>query len=131
MVIAVSGFLFKGLTATPESMVPEEGVKRQADQPTDVIRTRVFITLSGVAKTVDLFANAGHYRFGQSEVGTYTADDFKVAKDNPVLHLKVDWEEESPTPRFAKLVIEAPGEKTFTHVFDAAGDIDDFVELPF
>lgn len=32
---------------------------------------------------------------------------------------------------FAKLTVEAPGKETFTHVFDAPGDIDDFVELPF
>jgi hypothetical protein len=32
---------------------------------------------------------------------------------------------------FAKLVVEAEGKETFTHVFDADGDIDDFVELPF
>jgi hypothetical protein len=32
---------------------------------------------------------------------------------------------------FAKLIVEAEGEETFVHVFDAKGDIDDFVELPF
>lgn len=32
---------------------------------------------------------------------------------------------------FAKMVVEAEGEETFTHVFDSDGDIDDFVELPF
>ncbi len=131
MAIAVSGFLFKGLTATPEAVVQGEGAKREPNQHIDVIPVRVFITLSGVARTVDLFSNAGPYRFGQSEAGSYTADDFKIAKDNPVLEFKVDWMDESPIRRFAKVVVEAPGEKTFTHVFDSTGDIDDFVELPF
>lgn len=131
MVIAASGFIFKGLTATREAVVADEGVKRQANKPIEVVHVRVYITLSGAAKTVDLFANAGYYRFGQSEAGSYTADDFKIAKDNPVLQFKVDWAEDSPTRRFAKVVIEAPGEETFTHVFDSQGDIDDFVELPF
>jgi hypothetical protein len=33
--------------------------------------------------------------------------------------------------RFAKLTFEIPGRATFSHVFDAAGDIDDLTELPF
>ncbi|RYD17430.1 MAG: hypothetical protein EOP88_26620 [Verrucomicrobiaceae bacterium] len=52
---------------------------------------------------------------------------------NPSLGLIVRWK--SPTTpgehRFAKLTLEAPGQPTFTHVFDADGDIDDFLELPF
>ena len=32
--------------------------------------------------------------------------------------------------RFAKLTLEIPRQPTFTHVFDADGDIDDFLELP-
>jgi hypothetical protein len=129
--LVVSGFFFLKLTAAPEIKVLEEGVKRQTNQPIEVIVARVHVTLSGVAKTVDLFANAGYYRFGQSEVGSYTADDLKIAKDNPVLQFKVDWAEDSPIRRFAKVVVEADGQETFTHVFDADGDIDDFVELPF
>ena len=51
---------------------------------------------------------------------------------NPHLSLVVRWKN---TPaagehRFAKLTLEAPGQDTFTHVFDADGDIDDFLELP-
>ena len=52
---------------------------------------------------------------------------------NPRVALSVRWK----TPpadgerRFAKLTLEAPGQATFTHVFDAEGDIDDFLELPF
>ncbi len=32
--------------------------------------------------------------------------------------------------RFAMLTLEPPGQKTLVHVFDADGDIDDFLELP-
>lgn len=51
---------------------------------------------------------------------------------SPSLSLTVHWK----TPpsagehRFAKLTLEAAGRETFTHVFDADGDIDDFLELP-
>ncbi|RYD37914.1 MAG: hypothetical protein EOP85_17275 [Verrucomicrobiaceae bacterium] len=52
---------------------------------------------------------------------------------NPSLGLIVRWKT-AVAPgehRFAKLTLEAPGQPTFTHVFDADGDIDDFIELPF
>ncbi len=51
---------------------------------------------------------------------------------NPHLSLVIRWKN-VPTAgehRFAKLTLEAPGRDTFTHVFDAGGDIDDFLELP-
>lgn len=129
--LVASGFLFVRLTAAPETKVPEEAAERQPNQPIDVIHARVHVTLSGVAKTVDLFANAGHHRFGESERGSYTADGFKIAEDNPVLEFKVNWADDSQARRFAKVVVEADGKETFTHVFDSSGDIDDFVELPF
>ena len=53
--------------------------------------------------------------------------------NNPRLGLVVRWKNPCAPGehRFAKLTLEAPGQETFTHVFDAAGDIDDFLELPF
>jgi hypothetical protein len=52
--------------------------------------------------------------------------------ENPQLSLVVHWKNASKDGehRFAKLTLEAPGQATFTHVFDANGDIDDFIELP-
>jgi hypothetical protein len=51
---------------------------------------------------------------------------------NPHIGLIVRWKNPATAGerRFAKLTLEAPGQETFTHVFDAAGDIDDFIELP-
>jgi hypothetical protein len=51
---------------------------------------------------------------------------------NPHIGLTIRWKNPATTGehRFAKLTLEAPGQETFTHVFDAAGDIDDFLELP-
>lgn len=51
---------------------------------------------------------------------------------NPVVMLTVKWREAPETGelRFAKLILEPAGKETITHVFDAAGDIDDIVELP-
>ena len=57
-----------------------------------------------------------------------------IDPENPVVFLKVSSLAKAADDGqriFAKLVVEAEGEATFTHVFDADGDIDDFVELPF
>lgn len=52
---------------------------------------------------------------------------------NPHIALVVRWKNPAVKGehRFARLTLEAPGLDTFTHVFDADGDIDDFLELPF
>jgi hypothetical protein len=51
---------------------------------------------------------------------------------NPRVGLVVRWKNAAAPGehRFAKLTLEAPGQATFTHVFDAGGDIDDLLELP-
>jgi hypothetical protein len=52
---------------------------------------------------------------------------------NPHVALIIQWKNPPSTGerRFAKLTLEPPRQPTFTHVFDADGDIDDFLELPF
>ncbi len=129
MVIVASGFLFVHLTAAPEVKLADAVPVKDPNAPIDVIRAKFYVTLSR-AGSVTLFANAGYYKLA-SEKGTTVSDYLKIAKDNPVLEIKVDWLEESGFPGFAKVVVEAPGRETFTHVFEAPGDIDDFVELPF
>lgn len=51
---------------------------------------------------------------------------------NPRVGLIVRWKTPASAGehRFAKLTLEAPGKDSFTHVFDAGGDIDDLLELP-
>jgi hypothetical protein len=53
--------------------------------------------------------------------------------ENSRVSIKVRWKNTSATGehRFAKLTLEVPRRETFTHVFDASGDIDDLIELPF
>ncbi|RYD19569.1 MAG: hypothetical protein EOP88_18485 [Verrucomicrobiaceae bacterium] len=61
------------------------------------------------------------------------AGNVELDAANPSLGLIVRWKNAATTGehRFAKLTLEPPGQATFTHVFDADGDIDDFIELPF
>lgn len=52
--------------------------------------------------------------------------------ENPHLALTIHWKYLAAPEehRFAKLTLEIPGQDTIRHVFDAAGDVDDFLELP-
>ena len=55
------------------------------------------------------------------------------SSDNPnVVTLLIRWKNPPliTERRFARLTIHPPGKPTITHVFDAAGDIDDILELP-
>ncbi len=58
--------------------------------------------------------------------------ELEMDPQNPHLSLLVRWKNPLTTGehRFAKLTLEAHGQETFIHVFDAAGDIDEFLELP-
>lgn len=51
---------------------------------------------------------------------------------NPQVGMLVRWQNPAAAGehRFAKLTLESPGKPTFTHVFDARGDIDEILELP-
>lgn len=51
---------------------------------------------------------------------------------NPSVGLIIRWKNPATSGehRFAKLIVEAPNRATFSHTFDAAGDLDDFIELP-
>lgn len=65
-------------------------------------------------------------------LGPLISGTLEMDPKNPHVGLVVRWKNPATTgeQRFAKLTLEAPGQATFTHVFDAAGDIDDFLELP-
>ncbi|MEP2777460.1 MAG: hypothetical protein ABJQ29_08010 [Luteolibacter sp.] len=131
--LCISALGFVKLTGSGGKTV-EAGVveapKRNPNAPIEVIPAKVRVILSDRAKSVKLFAGAGYYQFGENADGDYSGE-LKIAKEGLLLEIQVDWLDESATRRFAKLVVEAEGQETFTHVFDAQGDVDDFVELPF
>ena len=130
VVVAAAGFLFVQLTENPKNLVPRNATVDSADEVNEVLVAKVFLTLSGKARSVEFSTNGSKVQLGQSNSETRVTD-LKIAKDNPLLEIQVDWLEEVESRRFAKVVVEAPGHATFTHVFDASGNIDDFVELPF
>ena len=88
------------------------------------------LLLSAPATEVKIDSGKGPLSF-QSESSPLPGY-LELDAQNPRLSLTVKWQN-PPAPgehRFAKLTLEAPGQATFQHVFDAAGDIDDFLELP-
>lgn len=105
----------------PEVLAPNEKER---------ISASYFLTLSAAASGIELNANAGLVKLETNSSGIYSGI-ISIDSRSPVAALKVVWKKKEAAHRFAKLVIEAEGEATFTHVFDGAGDINDFVELPF
>ncbi|MCX8496421.1 MAG: hypothetical protein ORN51_09595 [Akkermansiaceae bacterium] len=51
---------------------------------------------------------------------------------NPRIAISIHWRNATVPDehRFAKITFDVPKQETFVHVFDAVGDIDDFIELP-
>ena len=130
MVIAASGFLFVRLTAAPKleaGNAPDEGA---ISTPVNAIVAKVFLTLSGKAEQVAVEGVAGAIVLKETSSGTYSGE-VAIDGEAALLFVRVSWNAEEDAHRFAKLVVEVPGKETFTHVFDAPGDIDNFIELPF
>lgn len=94
------------------------------------IEAKVFLTLSGPATSVKIDGYRGAVDLGDAGDGIYSGT-VSLDPDSKILLVNVKWAEEAKGRCFAKLVVEAKYKETFTHVFDAPGDIDDFVELPF
>ena len=129
MVIAASGLLFVRVTAAP-TFPKSAAINLQPAPPADSIRAKVRLTLSAPASSVELKSTAQTCSLPQTGEATQTLE-IEVSRGNPTLEVRIGWPKKSAFPRFAKIVVEAPGEKTFTHVFVSPGEINDFVELPF
>lgn len=98
-----------------------------------MIPAKVRLTLSCMAGMVDVSAGADRMEVEAASSHEFSGD-MEIDPENPVIFVKVACivpEGGGNVRNFAKLVVEAEGKETFTHVFDAEGDIDDFVELPF
>ncbi len=82
------------------------------------------LTLSAKAESVSVTGCIG--LFGSKESAEPLTGVITVGDEIPGIYVKVHWADSSPGHRFAKLRLEIPGKPTLEHVFDAAGDIDDF-----
>lgn len=125
-----AGFGFVRLTAArPETtaMLPVE----KSSAPTIQAATNFRLLLSAAAREVRISTGEGEELVFPDVSGPLSG---KLVMDagNPVVFLEVRWLDalEPGAHRFAKLTLESPGRPTFTHVFDASGDIDEILELP-
>ena len=126
LALVVSGIGFGRLT-NKDAKAPDQGRGASLEETEESkLTARYFLSLSSQASSVLLCGESIQPSASEDFTGSVEID-----KASPVVFLEVKWKEDGGSRRFAKLVIEAAGEETFTHVFDAPGDIDDFVELPF
>lgn len=129
LALVVSGIGFACLT-DKRAEAPGILEKPVSDTLKPALEAKVFVTLSGPATSVAIDGYRGAVDLIGPVDGIYSGT-VSVDPDSSILLLTVKWAEGAEGQRFAKLVVEANRKETFTHVFDAPGDIDDFVELPF
>lgn len=132
--LVVSGIGFARLTHKETAATGKQGAK--VTVTSEEIPAKVFLTFSEAAGFV--YLESGEKGIGTGLPGSVEkktwrefSSEITIDKKEPLIFLNVIWSQDSGNRRFAKLVVEAEGEKTFTHIFDADGDINDFVELPF
>lgn len=131
--LIVSGIGFARLTQKGAEVAGGQGVEVTETSESDLIPAKVHLTLSHLSGFYALTVGDANVPLSRGENGELSGTA-SIDPDNPVIFLKVSCLAKAPNDGqriFAKLVVEAEGEETFTHVFDADGDIDDFVELPF
>ena len=87
------------------------------------------VLLSHPAASVEIMASS---EIRVAPDGNSFTGAMEMDPENPHFSINVRWMSPPATGehRFAKITLEPPGRDTFTHVFDADGDIDDFLELP-
>lgn len=130
ILLVASGFGFLRLTAENSEVNVPQVSENLPDTQQKGISARYFLTLSAEASEVLLDAGFGKTPALKSS-GSEFQGSLEIPSEAALIDLKIVWADETVDHRFAKLVIEAEGQKTFTHVFDSDGPIEDFVELPF
>ena len=127
--LAATGAGLMRVTATRDSISPPPGAATGVPAlPGKSVPFRLL--LSDPAAVVEI--DTGELIRPPADAATLSGT-LELDPKNPHVALVVRWKNPAAPGehRFAKLTLEAPGQYTFTHVFDADGDIDDFLELPF
>lgn len=127
LALVVTAWVLVRVTTTPARAV--------ASSPVPVL---VNLAVNSLPFHLTLSAQAKELEMDTGKIVTLPVTDSSISgtleidPENPRIGLQIRWK--SPAApgehRFAKLVLEPPHRATLTHIFDAAGDIDDFLELP-
>lgn len=123
--IATGGVLAR-LTAAKRPAETRAPMEKSGTAPAGTSRVPYRLLLSAPASEVRIDTG------GPTAAASPLSGTLELDPANPHLALIVRWTQppKDGEHRFAKLTLEIPGQTTFTHVFDAQGDIDDFLELP-
>jgi hypothetical protein len=127
--LAVTGAGLARVTATRKPVSPTPAATAETSSlPGKTVPFRLLLSDPAAAVEIDTGKLIRPSADSSTISGTLELDP-----KNPHVALVVRWKSPAAPAehRFAKLTLEAPGQDTFTHVFDADGDIDDFLELPF
>jgi hypothetical protein len=128
--LLMAGFGLNHLIAAKPTTTPVSPKDSAPPGPTSSLNIPFELRLSASADSITLEGADGP----QTIDPTRSPITGRIALDpaNPTIALAIRWKS-APAPgeyRFAKLVLMPPGRETSTHIFDATGDIDDFIELP-
>jgi hypothetical protein len=126
--LAATGIGLMRVTSAKPTENQAVPVKDPEKQPLSAVPFR--LQLSAAAEVVEIDTG----RVIRPPVGaSLVSGMLELDPGNPRVSLIVRWKNGAAAGehRFAKLTLEAPGQPTFTHVFDADGNIDEFLELPF
>ncbi len=128
--IFATGLGFMRLTGQRESHAPVEYAAGKEDKK---IRARYQLTFSDRPEHVELVSGdqVVSRTFSSESMENEIQGDLLIDPKEPVVLMKVNWYELGEKHAFVKLVLEVEGQPTITRVFDAAGNIDDFLEVAF
>jgi hypothetical protein len=126
--LTATGFGLQRVTAVKTDTHPETPVS--SGDKSAVVTAPYHLLLSAPADSVEI--DTGRVVRPSTEQSVISGL-LELDAKNPRLELIVHWKNAPTTGehRFAKLTIERPGQETLVHFFDADGDIDDILELPF
>jgi hypothetical protein len=100
------------------------------DEPsvgTPSIDTPFILTLSAPAKKV-FIESLGQTYFFEATSQTLSGS-IPIELGHPTLFIDIEWTDQNPSPRFAKLALEPVGFPTLTKIFDTTGDLSDVWEI--
>jgi hypothetical protein len=130
--ILATGLGFLRLTGS-QVVEPAGNAVEDTGQKDQRLRARFVLTFSDRPAHVEL-ASAGEVvsrTFSSESMENEIQGNLLIDPKEPVVLVKVDWYELGEKQGFVKMVLEVEGQPTITRVFDAAGNIDDFLEVAF
>lgn len=126
IILIAAAFGIHRLTASSTPPAATGSTEPTALSPDTAKEVPFFLTCSALPARVVLESGGEILELEPTEpliAGTLPLDG-----EHPTLFLTVVWRDHAQVPRFAKLTLEPAGQPTRSHVFDAAGDIEDVWE---